>query len=67
MHELCYEKNSELPDNDPRRKFKGLDVFLGDQVKDQDGNVALFQDLSSAPRDNGSFQIRRLPWEFARP
>ena len=49
IHELCYEKNSELPDNDPRKKYKGRDVFLGDQVKDQDGNVALFQDLSSAP------------------
>ena len=49
VHELCYEKNSELPDDDPRKKYKGRDVFLGDQVKDQDGNVALFNDLSSAP------------------
>ena len=24
-------------------------VFLGDQVKDQDGNVAVFQELGSAP------------------
>ena len=49
VHELCYEKNSELPDKDPRKKYKGRDVFLGDQVRDQDGNVALFNDLSSAP------------------
>ena len=49
VHELCYEKNSELPIDDPRRKYKGRDVFLGDQVKDQDGNVALFSDLSSSP------------------
>ena len=49
MHELCYEKNSELDEDNPRCKFKGRDVFLGDQVKDQDGNVALFRDLSSVP------------------
>ena len=49
ISELCYEKNSELPDNDDRKKYKGRDCFLGDQVKDQDGNVALFQDLSSSP------------------
>jgi hypothetical protein len=40
VHELCYLKNSELPEADPRRKYKGRAVFLGDQVKDQDGNVA---------------------------
>ena len=49
ISELCFEKNSELPDNDDRKTFKGRDVFLGDQVRDQDGNVALFNDLSSSP------------------
>ena len=33
VHELCYLKNSELPEADPRRKYKGRAVFLGDQVK----------------------------------
>ena len=49
VHELCYLKNSELLEADPRRKYKGRAVFLGDKVKDQDGNVALFQELGSAP------------------
>ena len=49
VHELCYLKSSELPEADPRRKYKGRAVFLGDQVKDQDGNVALFQELGSTP------------------
>ena len=31
------------------RKTKGRVVFLGDPVRDQDGNIALFQELSSAP------------------
>ena len=52
ISELCYEKNSELPDNDERKTYKGRDCFLGDQVKDQEGNVALFQDLSSSPATN---------------
>jgi hypothetical protein len=48
-HELCYEKNSELPESNPRRKMKGRVVFLGDQVRDQDGNAAMFQELASTP------------------
>ena len=32
---IVVEKNSELPEDDPKRKFKGRTVFLGDQVKDQ--------------------------------
>jgi len=36
--ELCFEKGSELPEGDSERKFKGRDVFLGDQVRDQDHN-----------------------------
>ena len=31
------------------RKYKGRVVFLGDQVKDQNDNVAFFQELSSSP------------------
>ena len=57
VHELCYLKSSELPEADPRRKYKGRAVFLGDQVKDQDGNVALFQELGSAPTTMSASKI----------
>ena len=43
------EKNSELEKGDPLRKYKGRVVFDGSFVRDQDKNVALFQELSSCP------------------
>ena len=47
--ELCYQKNSELPDGDPLKVFKGRHVFLGDQVFTQDFEYAVFEELGSAP------------------
>ena len=49
IFDLCVEKGSELPDGHPDKKFKGRAVLQGDQVKDQDWQAALFQDLSSSP------------------
>ena len=46
---IVVEKNSELPLADPKRKFKGRAVFGGDNVRDEVGNWALFQDLGSCP------------------
>ena len=47
---IVVEKNAELPDGDPSRKFKGRTaVFLGDQVKDQDSQTAIFEEMQSAP------------------
>ncbi len=46
---ILVEKNSELDENDERRKFKGRVVFDGSDVMDQDKNIALFQELSSSP------------------
>ena len=43
------EKNYQLPDDDPKRKFKGRGVLLGDQVKNQNFEAALFQDLGNSP------------------
>ena len=43
------EKNSELDENDPNRKFKGRAVFDGSDVRDENKEVALFQELSSCP------------------
>ena len=49
IFDLCVEKGSELPEGHPERKFKGRAVLQGDQVKDQNWETALFQDLSSSP------------------
>jgi hypothetical protein len=43
------EKGSELPVGDPNRKYKGRVVFQGNQVKDECWDVAMFNELSSAP------------------
>ena len=43
------EKNSELAEDDPARKFKGRTVFLGDNVHDQNWEAAVFQDIGSSP------------------
>merc|ERR1711884_507298 len=49
IFDLCVEKGSELPKNDPNRKFKGRAVLQGDQVHDQYWEAAMFQDLGSSP------------------
>ena len=46
---ILVEKGSELPKGHPDRKFKGRVVFQGNNVKDQVGDWALFEELSSAP------------------
>ena len=49
IFELCHEKGSELPAGHPGRKFKGRVVFMGNQVRDEENNMAIFNELSSAP------------------
>jgi hypothetical protein len=49
VFELCHEKGSELPLGDLARKFKGRVVFMGNQVRDEQNNTAIFSELSSAP------------------
>ena len=51
VHGLIYEKNFQLKEGDPARKFKGRGVLLGDQVKDQNMEAALFQDLGNSPKN----------------
>ncbi len=43
------KKEYELPQWDPRNKFKGRAVLLGDRVFNQDYETATFADLGSAP------------------
>ena len=49
IFELCHEKNWELPDGHPLKKYKGRSVFQGNEVKDEEGNYAMFAELSSSP------------------
>ena len=48
IFEACDKKGSELPADDPRRKFKGRTVFQGNNVRDQDSDHALFAELGSS-------------------
>ena len=57
VFEICIEKGSELPDGHPDKKYKGRSVFQGNQVKDQDWNVAMFQDLGSAPAAMAAIKV----------
>ena len=48
-HGISVEKHSQLPVGDPKRKFKGRGVLLGNQVKNQSFEAAMFQDLGNSP------------------
>ena len=66
IFEACYEKGSELPADDPRRKFKGRTVFQSNNVRDQDSDHALFAELGSSPASMeaakllDAFSVQRL-------
>ena len=49
IFEICVEKNSELFASDPRRKMKGRIAFQGNNVKYENWEAAMFQELSSCP------------------
>ena len=48
-HGIIVEKHSQLLEEDPRRKYKGRGVVLGNQIKNQTSDAALFQDLGNSP------------------
>ena len=54
IFEICVEKGSELPENDPGRKFKGRVVFQGNDVKDENWDVAIFSGVILVTRYYGS-------------
>ncbi len=55
---ILVEKKAELPKGDPKRKYKGRVVFLGDRVRDQDNS-----ETHRRPRRHPA----RLLWLFPRP
>jgi hypothetical protein len=46
---IMVEKAAELPEGDPRRKYKYRVVFQGNQVVTQNWEAAVFQNLGSSP------------------
>ena len=46
---LMVEKGSEFQKDDPRRYFKYRIVFRGNDVKDQNYEVAMFQEMATTP------------------
>ncbi len=46
---ICVEKNSELPEKNPARKFKGRVVFQGNRVVNQNWDMAVFQYMGNSP------------------
>ena len=49
IFEVCVEKNFRLHEPHPASKFKGRVVYQGNNVRDEHGDAAFFQDLSSCP------------------
>ena len=55
IFDICVETGCELSDplpdgtKNPDKKFKGRAVFQGNNVRDENFEVAMFQELSSAP------------------
>ena len=54
IFDICVEKNSELAEGDPMRKYKGRVVFGGNNVLDANWEVAMFQEMSSCPATMGA-------------
>ena len=49
IFDMCVQKGSELPDGHKGKKYKGRSVYQGNQVKDQNQDYAIFNDISSSP------------------
>ena len=67
IFEACYEKGSELPESDPRRKFKGRLVFQGNNVQDENSDHALFNELGSSPASMEASKLLRYPSLLTSP
>ena len=46
---IIVEKHSQLTEDNPKRKRKGCGVVLGNQIKNEASDAALFQDLGNSP------------------
>ena len=67
IHGICVEKNYQLPEGNPSRKFKGRGVLLGNQVKNQFWEAAFFQDSGQLTCNLRGIEMGRFLWVFAGP
>ena len=58
IFDICVEKNHELPEDDPNRKYKGRVVFEGCFVKDQANHWAMFSEATSCPATMAAGKMR---------
>ena len=49
LSKLVTQKHSELPDGHPSKVYKGRVVYRGDDIRDENWDLALFGDIASAP------------------
>jgi hypothetical protein len=49
IFEICVEKNYQLDESDPSRKYKGRVVYSGDKVKEEYNMAEILQDMASCP------------------
>ena len=58
--EICVVKGAELEDSNPQKKYKGRAVLDGSWVKDENYDVAMFQEFSSGPATKEATKIADL-------
>ena len=57
IFDICVERNHELDENDPNRKYEGRVVFEGCHVKDESNAWAIFSEVTSCPATMASGKI----------
>ena len=62
VHGICVEKNYQLSEDNPGRKFKGRGVLLGNQVKNQHWEAAFFPRFGKFPCFLRSLTMGRFLW-----
>ena len=56
LNPICSIKHYEMPPD--KHVYKGRITFRGDDVRDEDGAIAVFQELSASPTSNPRLQLR---------
>ena len=54
---ICSIKNEELPEGDPRRKYKGRFCYRTPTARDAEGAIAVFQEMASRPTTITSLNV----------
>ena len=62
---IVVEKNQELPEHDPNRKYKGRATFQGNSLG-RGGTLGCLSRVGLLPGDDGGNAMRRCVWIDAR-